>query len=134
MGTEKLLPLTAIAVLLVASFSSLYVYAAQTDSDFITINGSDYTLDQLFFMGEETILMSNDAEFTGILLSDLMIKVGIANPDDHTYTLIAADNYEKTVQWGHMQTGVLTEDGMSVFSDLPKAFRVKDIVRIEVND
>ena len=28
--------------------------------------------------------------------------------------------------------GLLTKDGMSVFTDLPKAFRVKDIIEIEV--
>jgi hypothetical protein len=61
-----------------------------------------------------------------------MLKTGVSNPKHHTYTLKGSDGYEKTVTWENMQNGLLTEDRESVFSDLPKAFRVKDIVTIEV--
>jgi hypothetical protein len=62
-----------------------------------------------------------------------MLKTGIGNPEQHTYTLKGADGYEKTVTWENLKNGLLTKDRESIFSDLPKAFRVKDIVIIEVN-
>ena len=61
-----------------------------------------------------------------------MIKTGVSHPDQHTYTLHGVDGYEKTVTWENMKNGLLTKNQESVFSDLPKAFRVKDIVTIEV--
>ena len=61
-----------------------------------------------------------------------MKKVGIPEPENHEYTIIASDGYQKTVKWENMKNGLLTKEGQSIFSDLPKAFRVKDIVKIEV--
>jgi len=131
MGKDRLLPIFALFILLTASASSLYVYATQTTTDMVLINEQDYTIDQLFLLASPRSL--NDSEYSGIALDDLMVKIGISYPYQHTYTLKGADGYEKTVTWENMKNGVLTKDRMSVFSDLPKAFRVKDIVTIEVN-
>jgi hypothetical protein len=128
MGKEKLIPILAIAVLFIGGLSSFYVYATQINSEYIKINGQEYTVDQLFFIGEERTIET----FTGIALDNLMIKVGISNPEAHEYTIIASDGYQKTVKWENMKNGLLTEEGQSIFSDLAKAFRVKDIVKIEV--
>jgi hypothetical protein len=130
MGKERLLPILAIGILLLASGSTLYVYATQTDTSHITINHQEYTLDQLFLM--TTPRTFDDLEYSGIALDNLIQKIGITNPETHEYTLISSDGYQKTVTWENMQHGLLTEKGMSVFSDLPKAFRVKDIIEIEV--
>jgi len=132
MGKEKLIPILAVAVLFIGSVSSIYVYATQNDSEYIDVNGTEYTIDQLFFMGKQKTVESNSELFSGIALDDLMLKTGVSNPETHEYTIIASDGYQKTVQWENMKNGILTEDGKSIFSDLPKAFRIKDIVKIEV--
>ncbi len=128
MGKEKLIPILAVAVLFIGSLSSIYVYATQINSEYIDINGQEYTVDQLFFIGEERTIET----FSGIALDTLMMKIGIPEPEKHEYTIIASDGYQKTVKWENMKNGLLTEDGQSIFSDLPKAFRIEDIVKIEV--
>ena len=130
MGKDRLLPILALILLFIASSSSLYVYATQTTTDTLKINNQEYTIDQVFFIARPRT--SNDSQYTGIALDDLMIKTGVTNPETHTYTLRGADGYEKTVTWENMQNGLLTKNRESIFSDLPKAFRVKDIVTIEV--
>lgn len=128
MGKEKLIPILAVAVLFIGSLSSIYVYATQINSEYIDINGQEYTVDQLFFIGEERTIET----FSGIALDTLMMKIGIPEPEKHEYTIIASDGYQKTVKWDNMKNGLLTEEGQSIFSDLAKAFRIKDIVKIEV--
>jgi hypothetical protein len=130
MGKERLLPIFALLILLTASTSSLYVYATQTTTDTLFVNGQHYTIDQLFSLTKPR--MFNDSQYTGIALDDLMLKTGVSHPEQHTYTLRGADEYEKTVTWENMKNGLLTKNRESIFSDLPKAFRVKDIVTIEV--
>lgn len=128
MGKEKFIPIVALVILLIGASSSVYVYATTIDSEYIDINGQEYTIDQLLFIGAERSF----EEFSGVALDDLMIKIGVTDPEKHEYTIIAADSYQKTVSWENMKNGLLTEDGVSIFSDLPKSFRVKDIVKIEV--
>jgi hypothetical protein len=130
MGKDRLLPIFALIVLLIASTSSLYVYATQTTTDTLLVNGQQYTMDQLFSLAKPRAL--NDSQYSGIALDDLMLKTGVAHPEQHTYTLRGADGYEKTVTWENMKNGLLTKNRETIFSDLPKAFRVKDIVSIEV--
>ena len=128
MGKEKLIPTLAFIVILIGSLSSIYVYATQINSEYININGQEYTIDQLFFIGEERTFET----FSGIALDNLMIKIGIPEPEKHEYTIIASDGYQKTVKWENMKNGLLTEEGQSIFSDLPKSYRVRDIIKIEV--
>jgi hypothetical protein len=130
MGKDRLLPILALTFLFIASSSSLYVYATQTTTDTLLLNGQHYTIDQLFSLAKPRAF--NDSQYIGIALDDLMLKTGVSNPEQHTYTLKGADGYEKTVTWENLKNGLLTKDRESIFSDLPKAFRVKDIVTIEV--
>ena len=130
MGKDQVLPLLALLMLLTASSTSLYVYATETTIYTILVNNQEYSIDQLFSF---TVSRSfHELNYSGIALDDLMVKTGVINPDQHTYTLRGADGYEKTVTWENMKNGLLTKNQVSVFSDLPKAFRVKDIVTIEV--
>ncbi len=128
MGKEKLLPIVALIIILIGAGSSAYVYASTIGSEYININGQDYTIEQLSFIGEERKFET----FSGVALDDLIIKIGVPNPEKHEYTIIAADSYQKTVNWENMKNGLLTKDRDSIFSDLPKSFRVRDIVKIEV--
>ena len=131
MGKDHLLPLFAVLVLITASSSSIYVYATQTSTDTIQVNNQECSINQLFsFTASRSFPEMN---YTGIALDDLMIQTGVTRPDQHTYTIRGADGYEKTVTWENMKNGLLTKNHVSVFSDLPKAFRVKDVVTIEVN-
>ncbi len=130
MGKDRLLPILAVLILITASTASLYVHALKTTTETLTINGQDYTIDQLFSLVKPRSL--NGSEFTGISLDGILLKTGVPNPEQHQYTLRGSDGYEKTVTWDNMKSGLLTKNRESIFSDLPKAFRVKDIVTIEV--
>ena len=138
MGKEKLIPIGALIVLLIGASSTVYVYATQVenivedndDVEILTIWNKQYTLEEVFYLAEPRTF--TDLNFSGIALDDLIIKIGIDCPECYTYTIIADDGYQKTVNWENMQNGLLTSDKMSVFSDLPKAFRIKNIIEIEV--
>ncbi len=134
MGKEKFIPIIALMILLIGVSSSVYVYATQTDTeilgDSIIINNQRYAFEEIFSTTEERTFKS--LNFTGIALDDLIVKTGIECPSCYSYTIIGEDDYQKTVTWDNMKNGLLTEGKMTVFSDLPKAFRVKDIVEIRV--
>ena len=130
MGKDRLLPIFALLILLIGSVSSIYVYATQATTNTLLVNGQHYTMDQLFSLTKPRNF--NESQYSGIALDDLMLKTGVSHPEQHTYTLKGLDGYEKTVIWENMKNGLLTKESESVFSDLPKAFRVKDIITIEV--
>ena len=133
MKTRKYLSYIAILFLLVAIASTLYVNAAKTDTTEISINGESFIMDQLFQLAEErTIEIESGATGSGIALDQLMVAVGIPNPEALQYNLIGADGYRKTVSWENLQVGVLTRDRETLFSGLPKAFNVKEIIEIKV--
>ena len=131
MGKDRLIPIFALLILLIGSISSIYVYATQTTTSTLLVNRQHYTIDQLFSLAKPRTV--NDSQYTGIALDDLMLKTGASEPEQHRYTLKGSDGYEKTVTWENMKNGLLTKDRESIFSDLPKAFHVKDIITIEVN-
>jgi len=130
MGKDRLLPIFALLILLIGSVSSIYVYATQTTTNTLRVNGQYYTMDQLFSLTQPRTF--HESQYSGIALDDLMLKTGVSQPEQHTYTLKGVDGYEKTVTWENMKNGLLTKEAESVFSELPKAFRVKDIITIEV--
>ena len=132
MGKEKIIPVLALVVILIGGTSTAYVYVTQIDKDTISLNGEEYTIDQLLYMGETKTIQTMEGEKTGVALEDLIQKVGIGCPSCHKYTIKAKDGYQKTVDWDIMKTGVLTDIKKVFFPDTPKAFWVGDIVEIEV--
>lgn len=134
MGKEKLIPIFAIIVLFIGTGSSVYVYATQgnadIDTDTITIYKQQYAIEELFTIVEPRTF--DALNYSGVALDDLIIKAGVECPSCHTYTITGEDGYQKTIAWENMQNGLLTIDKMTVFSDLPKAFRVKNVLKIEV--
>jgi hypothetical protein len=132
MGKEKIIPILALIVIIIGGTSSAYVYLTQIDKETITINGEEYTIDELLFMGETKTIQTVEGEKTGAALEDLIQKMGVGCPSCHEYTIKAADGYEKTVTWDIMKTGVLTNIKKVFFPDTPKAFWVGDIIEIEV--
>lgn len=131
MGKDRLLPIFAILILIISGVFSFYIYATQATTNTLQVNGQQYSIDQLFSLAQPRTL--NGSEYIGIALDDLMVKTGVTIPEQHTYTLRGSDGYEKTVTWENMKNGLLTKESQSIFSDLPKAFRVKNVVTIEVN-
>jgi len=129
MGKEKIIPIIAIAILLIGTFSSIYVYATQVNTDTISINGESYTVDDIFSIAEPRSFES--LNFSGVALDDLILKTYNDCASCHEYTITGEDGYQKTVTWNDMKNGLLTKDGRAVFSDLPKAFRIRDVVKIE---
>ena len=128
MGKDRVIPLFAMILLLIGCLSSLYVYANTIDTHTITINNKVFTYAQLAVHTNTRIIESNE----GFALDDLINNSGVTEPTHHEYVIIGADGYQKTVQWNHLQNGLLTPEGQVIFSDLAKAFRVMDVVMIKV--
>lgn len=129
MGKEKFIPIFAIAILLIGIFASVYVFATQVNTDTILIDGKAYTIDQIFSFTKPRAFVS--LNFSGVALDDLIMKTYAGCSSCHKYTLTGEDGYQKTVTWDNMKNGLLTKDGRVVFSDLPKAFMVRNVVKIE---
>jgi len=93
---EKIIPILAISVLLLGVLSVLYVNATQINKDTITINGNQFTLDQIFSMTKSRSIETDEGEKTGIALDDLMLKSGVSCPSCHNYIIKAEDKYQQT--------------------------------------
>jgi len=131
-GKEKLIPIFAMIVLLIGTFSAIYVHATQINKDTITIYGQEYTTDQLFSIADTRTIETDEGEKTGIALDDLMVKVGVGCPSCHKYVIKARDKYQQTVNWNVMKTGILTDYGKVYFPDTAHSFWVRDVIEIEV--
>ena len=97
----------------------------------ITINGQDYTWKD---MSKDFNMKTVDGN-SGVSLSDIVNASGISNPGSHGYLITASDGYSKNVTWWFMLKGILMEEEMTTyFPDLPKRYKIKETVAIEVND
>jgi hypothetical protein len=132
MGKEKLIPSLTAIILIISISSTIYVYATQINKDTITLNGEEYTIDDIFFITEEKTIDTKEGEKTGADLEDLISKIGIGFPSFQVYTIKAKDGYEQTVNWDIMKTGIVDKNRKVFFPDTPKKFWVSDIVEIEV--
>lgn len=134
MGKEKIIPILALIILIISGAAQAYVYVTQVDKDTISINGNSYTIEQLFFIGKSKTIQTVEGEKTGVSLEDLISKVGIGCPSCYKYTIKGNGNYEKTVDWEILKTGVLADNKKVYFPDTPKNLWVGDIYEIEVKD
>lgn len=134
MGKEKLIPILAIVVLLIGSFSALYVNANKVDleKDTIIVNNQKFNTENLFQSIEIRSIETNEGEKTGLALDKIITFSGVNCPSCHKYTIIAKDSYQKTVNWEDMKKGVLTDYGRVYFKDKAHALWVYDVVEIEV--
>jgi len=129
----RIIPLIAICVLLIGSFSSIYVFAVNTDyttNQDVIINDEEFSLEYLFSNTPQRTFDSMNV--SGVALDAIINSININCPSCHSYKIIGKDGYSQTVTWENMQNGLLTYEKKVVFSDLPKAFNVKDLVEIEV--
>ena len=132
MGKEKLIPVLAMIVLLIGIFSAIYVHATMINKDAITIQGKEYTIDQVFSIAQTRAIKTDEGEKTGVALDDLIKKIGFGCTSCHNYVFKAGDGYQQTISWDLMQKGVLTENRKIYFPDTAHALWVYDIVEIEV--
>ena len=132
LGKEKIIPILAMIVLLIGIFSTVYVHASQIDKDTITINGQEYTIDQIFSIAESKTIETDEGAKTGISLEDLMIKVGISCQNCNKYTFKAKDGYQQTVDFETLKTGILTDYSRIYFPDTAHALWVMDVIEIGV--
>jgi hypothetical protein len=133
LGKEKIIPIIAMSLLLVGTSSAIYVNETQIDKETIAINGSEYTVDQLFKIGTIKTIETDDGKKTGVALEELMYKFNINCPECSSYTIKGSDNYQQTVDWDIMKTGVLTDYRNIFFPHTAHYLWVKNIVEIEVN-
>ena len=131
-GKEKLIPIFAMIVLLIGTFSAIYVNATQVDKDTITINGEEYTIDQIFSIARSKEIETDEGMKSGISLEDLMIKVGISCVSCSKYTFKAKDGYQQTVDFEILKSGILTDYSKVYFKDTAHALWVSDVIEIEV--
>ncbi len=136
MGKEKIIPFFAMAVLLIGTFSTLYVHATQSSlaatGNSIKINNVEYSITDFFNTFTPITIQTDDGNKTGILLQELIIFTGVSCPTCYNYYIIAADGYRQTVSWENMQTGIFTEDHRVYFPGLAHSFWVRNVVEIEV--
>jgi len=133
MGKQKIIPVLAMVLLLIGIISALYVHATQINKNTITINGQEYTYDDLFLLGGEKTIKTVDGEVTGASLENIIKSIGIACTSCSKYTIKATDGYQKTIEWNVLKTGALSKENRVYFPDTPKALWVSDVVEIEVN-
>lgn len=129
---EKLLLAGAILIILLGTGSTIYVHSIEIQSNAIEIDGRTFTIDQIFSMAKQRTLHLQDGNFSGVALDDLIKKIGISNYENRKYTFVGADGYQKTVEWEDLKKGILLKSKRVVFYHLPKQYRVRDIVKIEV--
>ena len=130
------LMLVASFLLLVSIASNLYVGGVENSvsTGCIEVNGAKVCFIELYEkIGTITIHNSiTNESYTGVPLHSIIQFAGVNEPEKHSYTIIGADGYQKTVNWDDMKGGVLIENSRVAFENLPKTFMVKNVVKIEV--
>jgi hypothetical protein len=135
MGKDKLIPVFAMILLIIGIFSAIYVHATMVNKKTITIQGEEYTIDQLFSIGETKTIQTVEGEKTGVALDDLILKIGMGCPSCYNYVFKGGDGYQQTISWDLMEKGVLSKNRKIYFPESTKTAKglwVKDIVEIEV--
>ena len=133
MGKQKVIPVLAMALLLIGVTAALYVNATQINKDTITINGQEYSYDDFLLIGGKKTIETVEGEVTGAGLENFMKSIGLSCASCSKFTIKGSDGYEKTVDWDVLKTGILNEKNRVFFPDTPKALWVSNVVEIEVN-
>jgi len=132
LGKEKLIPILAMVVLLIGTFSAIFVNATLVDKNTITINGNEYSIEQIFSITESKEIETDEGKKSGISLEDLMIQSGISCLTCYKYTFKAKDGYQQTVDFDTLKSGILTKYNRVYFPNTAHALWVRDVIEIEV--
>lgn len=135
-GKEKRILIASILLIILGLLSNLYINLAKEEKrgGIIEIDGKEIYLKDIFNRYELVEIRNNitGKAYVGIPLEHLIMSAGVKDPENHEYTIVGSDGYKKTVTWDNILQGVLTKERRVAFKALPKAFMVKDVVRIEV--
>jgi len=137
---EKIVLIIAIFLLSMGLTSGIYIEKVIDSNEktfiadgYLEVEDSLLTLDNIFSNCTRYIRVTDRGNYSGVSLSCVINISNIQNPELHDYAIIALDGYTKTVSWMDMKKGILTDDRYAVFSHLPRAYWIKDVLRIEVN-
>ncbi len=131
---EKIVVSMAILLLLVGFLSNAFVSEkklTEKEMDYIEINGRKISIDEIFEKCEAKEIEAKNKSYYGVPLACLIGMAEVENPEMHEYEIIASD-YQKTVSWEDIEKGILTRERNAIFPHLPKAFWVKNVIKIEV--
>ena len=135
---QNIIPILAICVLLIGTISTYYVNAHQNSQsenlESIIINDQSFDITLLYDSFTIITIETDDGEKTGISLSEIILSTDIDCPDCYSYTIIASDGYQQTINWEDAQKGILTKDKTTYFPHLAHSFWVHDIIQIEVKE
>jgi len=132
MGKEKIISIFAILLLLVGTSSAVYVEVNKISTASIKINGQEYSIEELFNLGEIITIDTDEGEKIGVSIESMIIKSNIGCPPCFIYIIKGADGFQQTVEWEIMKTGILTDYPRVYFPDTAHKFWVKGVYEIEV--
>ncbi|MEM2935348.1 MAG: hypothetical protein QXF32_03190 [Candidatus Thermoplasmatota archaeon] len=128
---EKIVVSIAILLLAVGILSNAFIPKKEL-RDYIDINGKKIATEEIFEKCELKEVEAKNKSYYGASLACIIKIASIENPEEHNYTIIGSDNYQKTVSWDDMGKGILTREKRAIFPHLPGAFWVQNVVKIEV--
>ncbi len=128
---EKIAVSLAILLLSIGIVSAITL-PEEKMGDYIEVNGEKLYMDEIFDKCIERQIEAMGENYTGISLACIINLSNVGNPEEHEYSIIGADGYQKTVSWEDMKKGILTEKRRAIFPHLRKAFWVGDVIKIEV--
>ena len=136
--SEKIVLIIAIFLLSMGLVSGVYIEKEKDENEtlfadgYLQLEDSFLALDNIFSSCASHICVTDRGNYTGVSLSCIINISQVQYPEMHDYAIIALDGYMKTVSWMDMKKGILTDERYVVFSHLPRAYWIKDLLRIEV--
>ncbi len=128
----------AIFLLFMGLVSGIYIEKEKDENEtlfadgYLQLEDSFLALDNIFSSCANHTCATDRGNYTGVSLSCIINISQVQDPEIHDYAIIALDGYMKTVSWMDMKKGILTNERYVVFSHLPRAYWIKDVLRIEV--
>ena len=135
---EKIVLILAIFLLFIGFASGVYLeLEIQENEDifggeYLEVEGLIITMDDLFSQCSLKNYLTDRGNYTGFSLSCVINISNLTNPEIHDYAIVSMDGYTKTVSWDDMKKGIITDERYTVFSHLPRAYWIKDVIKIEV--
>jgi hypothetical protein len=136
---EKIILSIAIFLLSMGLVSGIYVEKKTNENEttffadgYLEVEDFLLHMDNIFSNCTGHICITDRGNYSGVSLSCIINISNIHDPEIHDYTIIALDGYTKTVSWNDMKKGILTDKRYAVFSHLPRAYWITDVLKIEV--
>ena len=135
---KKMQFLLAVPILLMASIAGCLGddEGESNDGNTIQLNGVEYTAEDIFSdFTTMKITVQDGTAYEGVSLKEILEDAGVNDLTSSEYMISAADGFEKDVTHYDINGGILVEENlMTVFPELPKRYRIKDVASIEPVD